>query len=121
MFHQDSAQVYSSAPTTPWCEPANLGCMVWQKMAADTVGVMNVQDSTVKRSSETVTWAGTSSIHFDSTAIGFVGPQPCGILTIRATLSNGVVRGTWSQLLDCHGSRESVCSSGSDSSPTIHA
>jgi hypothetical protein len=100
-FHADSSQSFSSYPATPSCTPADMYCTVWGLTSVDFAGVVDVSAATVTVGTDTTVWSG-SDVHLDSLPNSFTNSRVCGGVQLRATVSGGVLHGTWVQSIGCH-------------------
>jgi hypothetical protein len=101
VFQIDSAQSASSYEATPSCNPADMYCTVWGPASGDLTGVIDLGAATVTVDPDTTIWSG-SDVHVDSLPNSFENSRVCGGFQIRATISGGVLHGSWVQAIGRH-------------------
>src|SRR3954471_11251071 len=98
-LYEDSAGAYGVMPECP--PNGNLYCWAWRPSTAVTAATLDASTSQLVLARTTLPVS--STFNLDSLAFDATDQFHCPRVTMRITESPSGVRGTWSEVLDCHG------------------
>jgi hypothetical protein len=104
-FQEDSAQHYDPFA----CSPPATYCTAWSPVSDQFAGSLRADTG----ATHVLTLHNTTDdpafrfigLTFDSVAVLSLGRDmmTCNLMTLRVALAGGMLRGTWTEQLDCHG------------------